>query len=167
MRKGFLIYEEIRKYFPIYDEAVSNIWLCNCSILNFLIYEENLFFFFISVLVLWLWFYLFLFLLTRGDGKLPVLPFFAYIEGKRGGNNDRKSFNSIFVTEIVTLYIRIELLLPPYHIPIAFFSQISIYPFFLSSFLILITSFLFKGTQAWEFFGLWFWNLYFFVVSYA
>ncbi len=24
-----------------------------------------------------------------------------------------------------------------------------------------------KGTQAWEFFGLWFWNLYFFVVSYA
>ncbi len=26
---------------------------------------------------------------------------------------------------------------------------------------------IFKGTQAWEFFGLWFWNLYFFVVSYA
>jgi hypothetical protein len=26
---------------------------------------------------------------------------------------------------------------------------------------------LLKGTQAWEFFGLWFWNLYFFVVSYA
>ncbi len=25
----------------------------------------------------------------------------------------------------------------------------------------------FKGTQAWEFFGLWYWNLYFFVVSYA
>jgi hypothetical protein len=24
-----------------------------------------------------------------------------------------------------------------------------------------------KGTQAWEFFGLWFWNFYFFVVSYA
>ncbi len=48
MRKGFLIYEEMRKYFPIY-EAVSNIWLCNCSTLNFLIYEENLIFFFISV----------------------------------------------------------------------------------------------------------------------
>jgi hypothetical protein len=55
--------------------------------------------------------------------------------------HDRKSFNSIFVTEIVTLYIRIELLLPPYHIPISFFSLISIYFFFLSSFLILITSF--------------------------
>jgi hypothetical protein len=25
MRKGFLIYEEMRKYFPIYDEAVSHI----------------------------------------------------------------------------------------------------------------------------------------------
>ncbi len=30
MRKGFLIYE-----------AVSHIWLCNCFILNFLLYEEN------------------------------------------------------------------------------------------------------------------------------
>jgi hypothetical protein len=25
MRKGFLIYEEIRKFFPIYEEAVSHI----------------------------------------------------------------------------------------------------------------------------------------------
>jgi hypothetical protein len=25
MRKGFLIYEELRKYFPIYEEAVSHI----------------------------------------------------------------------------------------------------------------------------------------------
>ncbi len=48
VRKGFLLYEERRKYFPIYEEAVSHIWLCNCSILNFLIYEENLIFFFIS-----------------------------------------------------------------------------------------------------------------------
>ncbi len=48
VRKGFLIYEEMRKYFPIYKEAVSHIWLCNCSILNFLIYEENLIFFFVS-----------------------------------------------------------------------------------------------------------------------
>ncbi len=48
MRKGFLIYEEMRYYFPIYEEAVIHIWLCNCSILNFLIYEENLIFFFIS-----------------------------------------------------------------------------------------------------------------------
>ncbi len=52
IRKGFLIYEEMRKYLRIYDEAVSHIWLCNCSILNFLIYEENLIFFFISV---WRW----------------------------------------------------------------------------------------------------------------
>ncbi len=50
MRKGFLIYEEMRKYFLIYiyEEAVSHAWLCNVSILNFLIYEENLIFFFIS-----------------------------------------------------------------------------------------------------------------------
>ncbi len=50
MRKSFLIYEETRKYFPIYEEVVSHIWLCNFSILNFLIYEENFIFFFISVL---------------------------------------------------------------------------------------------------------------------
>jgi hypothetical protein len=37
MRKGFIIYEEMRKYFPIYEEAVSHI-----------VYEENLIFFFIS-----------------------------------------------------------------------------------------------------------------------
>ncbi len=36
MRKGFLIYDEMRKYLPIYEEAVSHIWLCNCSIMNFL-----------------------------------------------------------------------------------------------------------------------------------
>jgi hypothetical protein len=52
MRKGFLIYEEMCKYFPIYEEAVSHVLLCNCSILNFLIYEENLIFFFLSVLLL-------------------------------------------------------------------------------------------------------------------
>ncbi len=49
IRKSFLIYEEMWNYFPIYEEAVSHIWLCNCSILNFLIYEENLIFFFNSV----------------------------------------------------------------------------------------------------------------------
>jgi hypothetical protein len=38
------------KYFPIYVEAVSHIWLCNCSMLNFLIYEENSIFSFISVM---------------------------------------------------------------------------------------------------------------------
>jgi hypothetical protein len=37
MRKGFLIYEKMCKYFPINEEAVIN---CYCSILNFLIYEE-------------------------------------------------------------------------------------------------------------------------------
>ncbi len=45
MRKGFLIYEEIRKYFPIYEEAVCHIWLSNYSIRNFLLYDENLIFF--------------------------------------------------------------------------------------------------------------------------
>ncbi len=35
--------------YTVYEEAVSHIWLCNCSILNFLIYEENLIFFSISV----------------------------------------------------------------------------------------------------------------------
>ncbi len=49
MMKGFLVHEEMRKYFPIYEEPLV-IWLCNCSIMNFLIYELNLIFFFISVL---------------------------------------------------------------------------------------------------------------------
>jgi hypothetical protein len=32
MRKGFLIYEEMRKYLTIYEEkAVIHIWLCNCA----------------------------------------------------------------------------------------------------------------------------------------
>ena len=49
-RKSFkllysVIYEEMRKYLPIYEEAVGHMWLCNCSTLNFLIYEENLIFF--------------------------------------------------------------------------------------------------------------------------
>ncbi len=48
MRKSFLIYEEMRKFFPIFEEAVRHIWLCNFSILNFLTYEENLILFFIS-----------------------------------------------------------------------------------------------------------------------
>jgi hypothetical protein len=38
MRKGALIYEEMRKYLTIYEEAFSHI--C-CSLLNFLIYDEN------------------------------------------------------------------------------------------------------------------------------
>ncbi len=39
MRKGFLIYEEMRKYLTKYEEAVSRVGLCNHSILNFLIYD--------------------------------------------------------------------------------------------------------------------------------
>ncbi len=44
MRKGFLIYEEMRKNLVIYEEAVSHIWLRNCSRLHFLINEENFIF---------------------------------------------------------------------------------------------------------------------------
>ncbi len=60
MRRGFLIYEEMRKYLVIYEEAVSQIWLCNRSHLNFLIYEENFIFFFIRVWrknMTWRWFW--------------------------------------------------------------------------------------------------------------
>ncbi len=42
----------MRKYFPIYEEAVSHIWLCNCSTLNFPIYEENFILFFYQCRVL-------------------------------------------------------------------------------------------------------------------
>jgi hypothetical protein len=50
MRKGFLKYEDMHKYLVICEEAVSHIWLCNCSLLDFLIYEEILFSFFISAM---------------------------------------------------------------------------------------------------------------------
>ncbi len=49
MRKSFLIYEEMSKYFPRYEEAVSHIWLCNCSILNSLYMRKFFSFFFISI----------------------------------------------------------------------------------------------------------------------
>jgi hypothetical protein len=50
MRKGFLIYEEMRKYLTmLYEEADSQI--CNRTLLNFLIFEESLIFFFISAWV--------------------------------------------------------------------------------------------------------------------
>ncbi len=49
MRKGFLIYEERRKYFPIYEEAVSRYDFATAPFLNFLINEEKFIFFFISV----------------------------------------------------------------------------------------------------------------------
>ncbi len=38
MKKGFLIYEEMRKYLTIYEEVVSHILLCNQSLLIFLMY---------------------------------------------------------------------------------------------------------------------------------
>ncbi len=45
-----IIYEEMRKYFPIYEETVNHIWLCNCSILNFLIlYMRKILFYFLSL----------------------------------------------------------------------------------------------------------------------
>jgi hypothetical protein len=50
MWKGFLIYEEMRKFFPIYEEAVSHICMTlNPIPLNCHIYEENFILFFISV----------------------------------------------------------------------------------------------------------------------
>ncbi len=51
VRKGFLMYEEMRKLFPIFAEAVRNIGLCSVHPipLNFLIYEENFYFLFLSV----------------------------------------------------------------------------------------------------------------------
>ncbi len=42
----------MRKYFPIYEEAVSHLWLCNCSTLNFPICEENFIFLFYQCRVL-------------------------------------------------------------------------------------------------------------------
>jgi hypothetical protein len=48
MRKGFLIYEEMHKFFPIYEEAVSHIWLCTRSLFISL-YMRKIFFSFLSV----------------------------------------------------------------------------------------------------------------------
>ncbi len=51
MRKSFLIYEEMPKFFPIYvqyEEAVSHIWLCTRSLLISL-YMRKILFSFLSV----------------------------------------------------------------------------------------------------------------------
>ena len=48
MRKAYLIYEEMRKNLTIFEEAVSHKWLCNRTLPNFLLNEEN-FLFFLSV----------------------------------------------------------------------------------------------------------------------
>ncbi len=58
-RTGFLIYEEMRKYFVICEgEAVSHTvssYLCNRSLLDFLIYMRKILFSFLSVCTcLWL-----------------------------------------------------------------------------------------------------------------
>ncbi len=45
MRKGVLIYEKMRKFLTVYEEGVSHLWLCNRSLLNFLIYKNNWFHF--------------------------------------------------------------------------------------------------------------------------
>ncbi len=53
MRKDFLIYEEMRKYLIIQymrRPLVIYVWLCNPSLLDFLIYKENFILFFTSVL---------------------------------------------------------------------------------------------------------------------
>ncbi len=47
MRKSFLKYEEMRRFFPIYEEAVSHIWLCTRSLLI----SRKIFFSFLSVYV--------------------------------------------------------------------------------------------------------------------
>jgi len=39
MRKSFLIYEEMRKYFPIYEDAVSHIFPYRRGKLDFLFYQ--------------------------------------------------------------------------------------------------------------------------------
>ncbi len=50
MRKGFLIYEEMRKYLVIYGDPISHIWLYTQSLLNFLIYRVGgNFLFFLTV----------------------------------------------------------------------------------------------------------------------
>jgi hypothetical protein len=41
MRKGFLIYEEMRKYFPYMRRGLVIYDFATFSTLNFLIYEEN------------------------------------------------------------------------------------------------------------------------------
>ncbi len=46
--KGFLLYEETHTYLVIYEEAVSHIWLCNCSHGFSYMYEEKFLFFFIN-----------------------------------------------------------------------------------------------------------------------
>ncbi len=49
MRKGFPLYEEMRKYFTVWRPLVILYKTLHPIPLNFLIYEENFIFFFIGV----------------------------------------------------------------------------------------------------------------------
>ncbi len=46
MRKGFLTYEEMCKYFPIYEEAVCHRWLCTRSLWISVFMMKFIFFFY-------------------------------------------------------------------------------------------------------------------------
>jgi hypothetical protein len=75
MRMGFLIYEEKRKYLTIYEEAVIHKRLCTRSYMNFLIYEENLYFLFYQCMV---WLYRQSIPKTR-EGSLCLAPVDYYL----------------------------------------------------------------------------------------
>ncbi len=49
MRKGSLIYEEMRQYLIIYEEAVSQTWLCTRAPFWISLYMRKLLFYFLSV----------------------------------------------------------------------------------------------------------------------
>jgi hypothetical protein len=77
MTNGLLIYEEIFAHFLIYEEVLPHLRLCNCSTLNFLIFEENFIFFFISALM------------ARGVSSVQSL------------------YSGIFVSHALTLFVRL------------------------------------------------------------
>ncbi len=76
MRKGFLIYEEIRKYL-VYIRmplGIYDLWLWTWSLLKFLVYEENFLIFFNSASAWNYWFFLPPLLWWLYDIHRPSLP---------------------------------------------------------------------------------------------
>jgi hypothetical protein len=102
MRKGFLIYEEMRKYFTIYEEAVSHISFCTRSLwISF--YMRKFLFSFLSVCCAEVSLHIFTtisgqFYVRRAKMSRPHLFFSVHIEAcsfhRLQGEGDWSSFES-------------------------------------------------------------------------
>jgi len=86
------------KYLTIYEEGISHRWLCNRSLLTFLIYDKNFIFFFISVCYF-----------TLEDNSFLCSLLYLYTQQTASNNVQKKFF---FSSKLDQLFVSIALLSP-------------------------------------------------------